>query len=289
MSNVYDELKENGIDVFLADHRVLGKSPMELKGAEELRLYLYEYPEDEQDLYLSYYLDELPDLIEEPELLWRLIVFERSIYEDEENKDYWRVAFQDYVRCFPWTEEMLNAVEKPDLSEWQEKSREMKAQKPKRKPGMRRLFVVRKDLHLSPGKLAAQIGHCAEIYWLHMIENAMNDKTQTDEYDSCELSLPRDIVEGYVRGSITKTVLQARNLSHLLKAGKLAEDLGLKEGYDFGFVNDLCLTELTPDEGKDTCTTCFWTRPLPNEVAWQISRKFHLYMDDADKQDSSEQ
>ena len=199
---------------------------MELKGAEELRLYLYEYPEDEQDLYLSYYLDELPDLIEEPELLWRLIVFERSIYEDEENKDYWRVAFQDYVRCFPWTEEMLNAVEKPDLSEWQEKSREMKAQKPKRKPGMRRLFVVRKDLHMSPGKLAAQIGHCAEIYWLHMIENA---------------------------------------------------------------INDLCLTELTPDEGKDTCTTCFWTRPLPNEVAWQISRKFHLYMDDADKQDSSEQ
>lgn len=75
MSNVYDELKENGIDIFLADHKVLSKSPAELKRAEDLRLYLYDYPEDEQDLYLSYYLDELPDLIEEPEMLWRLIMF----------------------------------------------------------------------------------------------------------------------------------------------------------------------------------------------------------------------
>ena len=154
---------------------------------------------------------------------------------------------------------------------------------------MRRLFIVRKDLHMSAGKLAAQIGHCAEIYWLHMINNSLDYQILTDEYDSWMMSLPKDIVEEYVRGSITKTVLQARNLNHLLRARKLAEDLGLKEGYDFGFVNDLCLTELTPDEGKDTCTTCFWTRPLPDEEAWKISRKYHLYIDDTDTQDPSEE
>ena len=29
----------------------------------------------------------------------------------------------------------------------------------------RRLFVFRKDLHMSTGKLLAQLGHCAEGYW----------------------------------------------------------------------------------------------------------------------------
>lgn len=29
---------------------------------------------------------------------------------------------------------------------------------------MRRLFIIRKDLNLSPGKLAAMVGHCAEVY-----------------------------------------------------------------------------------------------------------------------------
>ena len=133
MSNVYDDLKENGIDVFLEDHKILDKSPLWMKSTEYLRLYLGDYPEEEQDLYLSYYLDELPDLIEEPELLWRLIVFERSIHADDEGKDFWRVPFQDYIKCFPWTEELMDADEKPDLSEWQEKSRIRKAQRQKRK------------------------------------------------------------------------------------------------------------------------------------------------------------
>lgn len=128
MSNVYDELKKNGIDVFLANHSVLDNSPLWMKSAEDLRLYLCDYPEDEQDLYLSYYLDELPDLIEEPELLWRLIV-----YENDNDKGSWRVPFQDYIKCFPWVEDLMDADERPDLSEWQEKSRIRKVQKAKRK------------------------------------------------------------------------------------------------------------------------------------------------------------
>ena len=122
---------------------------------------------------------------------------------------------------------------------------------------MRRLFIVRKDLNLSSGKLAAQVSHCAELYWLHILSNSLNYQILTDTYESWGLDLDKDIVEEYIRGSITKTVLQAKNLNQLLKAKILAEDLGLNEGIDFGFVNDLCLTELTPDPGKNTCTTCF--------------------------------
>lgn len=38
--------------------------------------------------------------------------------------------------------------------------------------GYRRLFIMRKDLHMSPGKLAAQVAHCAEAYWTNDIRNS---------------------------------------------------------------------------------------------------------------------
>lgn len=40
-----------------------------------------------------------------------------------------------------------------------------------RKIGYRRLFIMRKDLHMSSGKLASQVAHCAEAYWLHIISS----------------------------------------------------------------------------------------------------------------------
>jgi len=36
---------------------------------------------------------------------------------------------------------------------------------------MRRVFVIRKDLHLKPGKLSAMIAHCAEAYWTNLLKN----------------------------------------------------------------------------------------------------------------------
>ena len=35
---------------------------------------------------------------------------------------------------------------------------------------MRRLFIIRKDLHLSAGKLAAMVGHCCEAYWTNFLK-----------------------------------------------------------------------------------------------------------------------
>ena len=32
--------------------------------------------------------------------------------------------------------------------------------------GMRRLFIIRKDLYLSAGKLGAMVVHCAEGFWI---------------------------------------------------------------------------------------------------------------------------
>jgi hypothetical protein len=35
---------------------------------------------------------------------------------------------------------------------------------------MRRLFIIRKDLHLKPGKLAAMVGHCCEVFWTNLLK-----------------------------------------------------------------------------------------------------------------------
>ena len=38
---------------------------------------------------------------------------------------------------------------------------------------MRRLFIIRKDLHMSAGKLAAMVGHCCEAYWTNTLKNGL--------------------------------------------------------------------------------------------------------------------
>ena len=44
---------------------------------------------------------------------------------------------------------------------------------------MRRLFIMRKDLNMSTGKLMAQVMHCAEAYWTSKIRRVY--KNHIDE------------------------------------------------------------------------------------------------------------
>lgn len=140
--------------------------------------------------------------------------------------------------------------------------------------GYRRLFIMRKDLNMSAGKLAAQVGHCAEAYWLRLIQNGLNE---SDGNFAVNFSLPCDVVNEYINGAIVKTICEARNKNHLLKAKTMAEELGLVENIDFGLIYDKCLTELAPEEADGTTLTGIWFKPLEDEVAHQISRKYQLY------------
>lgn len=85
-----------------------------------------------------------------------------------------------------------------------------------------------------------------------------------------------------MNGIFTKTVCEARNRTHLLKAVGIADELGLKQDSDYFLIYDACLTELKPEEVDDDGTgrtlTCIGFRPLPDEIAHAISRKFHLYV-----------
>ena len=146
--------------------------------------------------------------------------------------------------------------------------------------GMRRLFIIRKDLHLSSGKLAAMIAHCAEGYWIRLIENNISN---ADGKPHVSFDLDKDIYEGYLCGRITKTVCEAKNLNKLLQARDMALAFGLVENQDFGMINDACLTELTPEwideNGEGRCTVGIWFKPLEDEVAHSISKKYQLYKD----------
>ena len=145
---------------------------------------------------------------------------------------------------------------------------------------MRRLFIIRKDLHLSSGKLAAMIAHCAEGYWIRLIENNISN---ADGKPHVSFDLDKDIYEGFLCGRITKTVCEAKNLNKLLQARDMALALGLVENQDFGMINDACLTELTPEwideNGEGRCTVGIWFKPLEDEVAHSISKKYQLYKD----------
>lgn len=141
----------------------------------------------------------------------------------------------------------------------------------------RRLFIMRKDLKMSPGKLAAQVAHCAEAYWTHLIQDHSDFIDCSDDY-RCSMRIPGGIYDDYINGSFVKTICEARNKGHLLKAKAMAEDLGLIEGKDFGLIYDNCLTELEPEEENGTTLTGIWFAPLPEEVAHSISKKFHLYV-----------
>ena len=148
--------------------------------------------------------------------------------------------------------------------------------------GYRRLFIIRKGLQMAPGKLASQVSHCAEAYWLHIIKSWETDQLSRsrtapggDYHFAGELD--GGIYENYINGPIKKTICEARNRNHLLKAKEKAEAMGLIEDVDFGLIRDLCLTELEPEDEDGRTTTGIWFRPLPDDTAHEISKKYQLY------------
>lgn len=77
--------------------------------------------------------------------------------------------------------------------------------------GFRRLSIMRKDLHMSAGKLAAQVGHCAEAYWTRLIRENM---VQSDAGYISTFTIPQNMCEQYLLGSFVKTICEARNKNH---------------------------------------------------------------------------
>lgn len=136
---------------------------------------------------------------------------------------------------------------------------------------------MRKDLNMSPGKLSAQVSHCAEAYCTRVIRTNAKFCDDVSGYIINGV-ISKEIFEEYINGIFTKTICQARNKNHLLKAKDMADEIGLIEGEHYGLIYDKCLTELEPEEDDGTTLTGIWFCPLADDTAHYISKKYHLYM-----------
>lgn len=152
----------------------------------------------------------------------------------------------------------------------------------------KQVIIARKDLHMSAGKLAAQVAHASMAYFARWIKN----NTCLDEWGKSIIEnegfyfidgrFPKDIWEGWINGKFTKTVVEAKNKNQLQKAILWAQEKGMHENVDYFLIKDACLTELTPEEVNENGTgitlTCIGFRPLPEDLANELSHKFHLYV-----------
>ena len=156
---------------------------------------------------------------------------------------------------------------------------------------MRRLFIIRKDLHLTPGKLSAMIGHLCEAYWTNLLKKSFDDAvkdgledTSTDDSVGFPIDVDYNIWHEYVNGIFTKTICEAKNKNQLMKIVDLinehndsCEDDKLIEGKDYGFINDKCLTELIPENEDGTTTVGIWFKPLSDDIAHKFRKTYKLY------------
>lgn len=135
----------------------------------------------------------------------------------------------------------------------------------------KQIIIARKDLNMSPGKLAAQVSHGSIAFLSWFIRNNVDLDGHVDGY------IDEDILHNWIEGEFTKCVLQAKNKNQLLKAKTMAEELGMIEGQDFWLIKDNCRTELEPEEDGRTLTVIGF-RPMDSKIINQIGKKYHLYI-----------
>lgn len=153
--------------------------------------------------------------------------------------------------------------------------------KGEKRKDMRQIIIARKDLGMSAGKLAAQCAHASIAFLSKAVREGQIRVDEDSQKYIMDIEIRADVVDEWINGIFTKTVCEAKSKAQLIKAVKIAEDLGLKENEDFFLIKDCCLTELEPEEvdehGVGRTLTCIGFRPLPDDVAHQISKKYQLY------------
>ena len=137
----------------------------------------------------------------------------------------------------------------------------------------KQLIVVRKDLDMSAGKLAAQVAHASMAFLANQIKEKANVVT-----GEVSLKLDQPILSNWFFNDYTKVILQAKNKTNLLKIQEMCRALGLYRDRDYFLIYDRCYTELQPEENGQTLT-CIGFKPMEYSILEPISKKYHIYVD----------
>lgn len=101
----------------------------------------------------------------------------------------------------------------------------------------KQLIIARRDLNMSPGKLAAQV---SSAFLIEMIRDSWPEKVQ--DFYQVNYRLDKDVYDNWINDG----VCGARNKGKLEKAIEKAKELGMIEGVDYFPIVDACRTELSP-------------------------------------------
>lgn len=155
----------------------------------------------------------------------------------------------------------------------------------------KQIIIARKDLNMSPGKLAAQVSHASTAFLVQMIkENTIGEIFHGAGVDSMQpidvyrinaFDIQKELFDEWINDYFAKTVLGAKNKYQLLKAKMMAEELGMHENRDFFLIKDCCHTELKPEEvdenGIGRTLTCIGFAPMDTNMIDKIGKKYQLY------------
>lgn len=169
----------------------------------------------------------------------------------------------------------------------------------------KQIIIARKDLNMSPGELAAQVSHASLAFLANKLYSteglweltyrARGYRSDSTDPKYCPpegktenhrwgwrlaFLLDEGTYADWLCGSATKIVCEARCKSHLLKVLKKAKELGLEENKDYFLIRDNCsmISEELSEKDALQPLTCIGFRPLPEELADQISGMYHLYV-----------
>lgn len=145
----------------------------------------------------------------------------------------------------------------------------------------KQIIIARKDLDMSPGKLAAQVSHASIAFLTNIIKKYLVEDRHTEKNYSLFVEIDKGIYDNWINESFTKVVLRANSKTHIDKAVNIAESLGMVKDVDYFLIHDSCRTELTPEfideDGIGRVTTCIGFKPMPEEIINIIGKKFQMY------------
>lgn len=144
---------------------------------------------------------------------------------------------------------------------------------------IKQYIVVRKDLPMSAGKLAAQVSHGSLSFFSWMLLEHL--KETEDGYEIENMKIDKDLWDGWLdpeHASFTKIVLAVKNKNQLEKIIEKATMAGFVENRDFFCIHDEGRTEL--DEWRDEdgrIFTCIGFKPMEEDSLKEVVGKLQVY------------